>query len=322
VTARLLCVAEQWASAAYLAALARHWCAHPPAFGWRLATSAPLSGTLNDDPALASRLVDVDPAELAAHGWQPSALLVSAGGLAREFAFVAAARARDLPVVQYVDTWYGYGRRFTEDGRLTLPDRIFVIDDKAAEEAAAEGLPAERMSAVGHPLWETVKRLPPTASRDVLFLDAPVERDYGRRLGYTEDDAWALFAAARQARPDLVGRVYFSPHPDHERRNLPDDVTPARYGTESLKSIGSVVGMFSAPLVDAYLAGRRSITVQPNATDIDMCPLSRHGRITRCRTVDQLIAALAAPPADPSALSSALAGSAARVTAALEAVAA
>jgi hypothetical protein len=322
VTARLLCIAEQWASAAYLAALARHWRAHPPAFDWRLATSAPLSGTLNDDPALASRLVDVDPAGLAAHGWQPSALLVSAGGLAREFAFVAAARARDLPVVQYVDTWYGYGRRFTEDGRLTLPDRIFVIDDKATEEAAAEGLPAERMSAVGHSLWETIERLPPTSSRDVLFLDAPVARDYGRTLGYTEKDAWAMFCAARRARPDLVGQIYFAPHPDYARDDLPADVTSGRYSAELLKSVGSVVGMFSAPLVDAYLAGRRSISVQPNANDIDMCPLSRHGRIARCRTVEQLTIALAEPPADPRALAAALAGSAARATAALEAVAA
>jgi hypothetical protein len=322
VTARLLCVAEQWASAAWLRALARHWLAHPLAFDWRLAASAPLAGTLGNEPALAARLVDVDPSGLAAGGWRPSALLASAGGLPREFAVVVAARAQALPVVQYVDTWYGYRRRFTEEGRLTLPDRILVIDDKAADEAAADGIPAERMSAIGHPLWETIERLPPTASRDVLFLDAPVARDYGCTLGYTEDDAWALFCAARQARPDLVGRVYFSPHPDHARADLPADVTVTRYNVELLSAVGAVVGMFSAPLVDAYLAGRRSISVQPKATEADMCPLSRHGRIARCRTVEEMIAALDAPPADPSALASVLAGSAARVTAALEAVAA
>jgi hypothetical protein len=319
VTARLLCVAEQWGSAGWLGALARHWRAHPPAFDWRLAVSAPLRGTLADDGDLAARLVDVDPGGLAGAGWRPSALLVSAAGLPREVAFAAAARAHALPVVQYVDTWYGYARRYTHEGCLILPDRILVIDGTAAAEAAAEGIPAERMSAVGHPLWATIERLPPTASRDVLFLDAPVERDYGRTLGYTEDDGWALFRAARQARPDLVGQVYFSPHPDHRRDDLPSDVTPTRYGAELLERVGSVVGMFSAPLVDAHLAGRRCISVQPDATGIDMCPLSRHGRIARCRTVEQTVAAFAAPPADASALAAALAGSAARVTAALQA---
>src|SRR5690606_34684697 len=122
-----------------------------PRFDWRVAASAPLAATVGDDAGLAARLVDVDPTALASGGWPATALFASASGLPREFALVAAARARDLPAVQYIDTWYGYGRRFSNEGRLSLPDRIFVIDDKAIEEAAAEGVPAELATAVGHP---------------------------------------------------------------------------------------------------------------------------------------------------------------------------
>ena len=321
---RLLCIAEQWGSAAYLAALARRWVASPPAFDWRLAASEPLIGTLRDDADLAPRLVAIDPSvdHLEVGGWRASTLLVSAGGLRREFAFVAAGRDLGLDVIQFVDTWYGYGRRFIKDDVLIVPDRILVIDDMAVEEASAEGVPARSMTAVGHPVWESIERLPPTASRDVLFLDAPVARDYGRRLGYTEDECWAALCAAKQSRPDLIGRILFAPHPDHVRRVLPADVAVTRYHADLLKSVGSVVGMFSAPLVDAYLAGRRSITVQPNATEIDMCPLSRHGRIARRRTVEQLVAAFAEPAPDAGALAASLAGSARRATAAIEAVAA
>jgi hypothetical protein len=323
VPARLLCVAEQWASAAYLGALVRRWLSHPPSFDWRLAASEPLIGTLRDEPDLAARLIAVDPTgQLGVADWRPSALFVSAGGLPREFAFVAVGRALGLDLVQFVDTWYGYGRRFTKDGMVSIPDRILVIDDKAVEEAAAEGVPAARMTAAGHPVWECIERLPPTASRDVLFLDAPVTRDYGDRLGYSEDDCWSMLRAAKLARPDLVGRILFAPHPDNARSDQPADVEVTRYRVDMLKSVGTVIGMFSAPLVDAFLAGRRSITLQPGATDVDMCPLSRHGRIVRRRTVDELVAALAEPPADPNALASALAGSAARVTAAIEAEAA
>lgn len=321
--ARLLCVAEQWASAAYLAALARRWLATPPAFDWRLAASEPLIGTVGHDRDRAAHLIAVDPVapgRLDVDGWRPTALFASAGGLPREFAFVARGRELDIDVVQFVDTWYGYRRRFTTDGVLTVPDRILVIDDKAVQEAKAEGVPAALMSAVGHPLWETIERLPPAASRDVIFLDAPVARDYDRRLGYTEDDCWDMLTAAKRARPDLIGRILFAPHPDHVRRDLPADVEVVRYHVDLLKTVGTVVGMFSAPLVDAYLAGRRSVSLQPDAADIDMCPLSRHGRIVRRRTVEELIAAFAEPPPEPGALAAALAGSGARITAAVEAV--
>jgi hypothetical protein len=323
VPGRVLCVAEQWASAAYLTALARHWQATPPAFDWRLAASAPLLGTIGDEVELAARVVTIEPHDrLDIHGWRPTVLLASAGGVPREFAFVAAARRAGIAALQFVDTWYNYHRRFVHEGGLMLPDRIFVIDDKAVEEARAEGIPEPIVTTVGHPVWETVERLPPTKSRNVVFVDAPVMRDYGRRLGYTEDDSWRMLCAAKQERPDLFGQVRFAPHPDHARPDLPSDVEVVRYHGDLLRTVGTIVGMFSAPLVDAYLAGRRSISLQPSASDIDMCPLTRHGRLVRRRTADELVAALDEAPADPSELRSALAGSARRVTAAIEAVAA
>lgn len=318
----LLCVLIDTAAAQFMRPLIEEWIARPPAFDWHVAAGRHAERGLSELPGLpAHALTIVDPRNPAMpdlNSGAVSGLVVSAATWPAEFAAVRAARAAGLRSVQIVDTWYGYRRRFTEGEILVLPDRLLVVDETAAREAAAEGLPEALLAPVGNPHWEAVMPLPRTDSKDVLFLAAPVARDYGASLGYTERDCWLCLNEARRRRPDLFGRVSYAPHPTDEARHDLGDATRIRYKPAVLREIGTVVGMFSAPLVEAFLSGRRAITLQPNAKGHDMCPLSRHGRIPRTTSLTELIAALEGDPPNPAPLASRLAGSRVRVVTAIE----
>lgn len=318
----VICVAESWAAAAYLRALAEGWLGQSPDFEWCLLPTDRVCAafsempvgthTVNGDGDFSSRLAQ------ACDRPGPKVLLVSASGSKTEFAVVDGARSSGLPVLQYIDTWYNYRRRLQADDRLVLGDRILVIDDCAAAEAADEGLPRSLLVAVGHPVWQRCQPLPPSPTRSLLFVGAPVQREYGMTLGYTERHAWSILKSALDAFPGLFDDISYAPHPDDADALRIDGVKVVRYRPEMLSSVDTVVGMFSAPLIDAFLARRRAVTLQPNATSYDMCPLSRHGRIPRTTTVDGLMAALRATPPSPALLAHSLTGSQRRITAEIE----
>lgn len=71
-----------------------------------------------------------------------------------------------------------------------------------------------------------------------------------------------------------------------------DDVTMVRSARAGMEQAGTVIGMFSTALVEAHLAGRNTLTIQPNAKGPDRCWLSRNGIIDRCGTADDMIASL------------------------------
>lgn len=264
--------------------------------------------------------VDRSDADLAAALFaaaDPRAVLASAGGWPLERAMIRLARERGRATAQFVDTWYGYRRRMMEGESPFLPDQILVIDSRARTEAAAEGLPVDRLRVCGHPLWSEIDVLPATDSRATLFIGAPVQRDYGGSLGYTEVDSWDCLLHVARRRPDLVGSLQYAPHP--EQRDIAVPVPLAAYSTAMLAEIGQVVGMFSAPLIEAYLAGRRSISLQPHAVPaIDMAPLSRFGLSPRVTDAEQLVAALQGPIPDSSLLRADLADGTARFISAIE----
>lgn len=314
-----MCLLIETAAAEFMQPLFEDWLRDEPGFGWTVHAGPAAINVLSRTGTLdASRLnpidANADEGVLADRmSADVSALVVSAATRQAEFSALRVARMTGKASLQIVDNWYGYRRRIWDGANLNAADRILVIDGNAKQEAAGEGLPVERIIPVGHPAWETAQHLPATASRDVLYLDAPVARDYGTSLGYTEDDSWTALQTARAERPDLFGTIYYAPHPTMQEREATSGVEMIRYRRELLELVGTVIGIFSAPLVEAFLAGRRTITLQPGEKVVDMCPLSRHGLIPRSASAADLIAALSRDAADPAILADTLRGSRARV---------
>ncbi|MDF1750877.1 MAG: hypothetical protein P1V34_18590 [Alphaproteobacteria bacterium] len=301
----LLVLLVEAGAAAYIAPLLVQWTESDPGFDWRVAAT-PIAASrlplcLAEDRVL-RRTIDRESAqegESLITENSPTMLLSSAGGWAIERGAVISAQSAMISAIQFVDTWTNYLYRFTSAGRDTAhySDRIIVIDETAIAEASEEGLPREKLVPCGHPAWEQIALLPPTGSRDTVFIGGPVRRDYGDSLGYTEETCWNMVRELQVQRPDLIENLYYAPHP--EQRNLQgvDVDCVVTYRADMLRhEIGQVLGIFSAPLTDAYLAGRRVISIQPGAIGVDKYPLSRFGFVPRATTMDDLIAALEMTP--------------------------
>jgi hypothetical protein len=97
--------------------------------------------------------------------------------------------------------------------------------------------------------------------------------------------------AAEHRRRNMTTTILFAPHPTDAARPIPEGAIAVRYQTSLLDRAGTVFGMFSAPLIDAYLRGRRVISVQPNLRR-DMNPLSRRRLIPLATNPDTLRSAL------------------------------
>ena len=317
---RLLCVAAEIGAARYFEPLWKRWLSAAPGFQWRVVAGDGASSYLHKIglaqalPGFAAASNDGDLPSIPA--WKPTAVIASAGDHHRiELAAIRLARNLGAPSAQYVDTWYNYRRRFDHAGGVVFPDTILVIDDVARREAAAEGLPAERLHVVGQPAWEHRAPLRPAPKQHVLFLGAPVRRDYGSTLGFDETDAWNVVRAAATRAPDRFQRVIYGAHPAQ------DDLTEAgvspfkitRNSMDALQECGTVVGIFSSPMIDAFLGGRTVVSVQPHMRGNALGPLSRHGYIRRVDAAEHLIEALGEVPNDADALSGQLRGSTERL---------
>jgi len=222
--------------------------------------------------------------------WRPESVVASATGYRLEAELVALAKEQGIYSAQLVDNWYGYRSRFELDGVIVLPDRILLIDQYALSEAVNESLPRARLTIVGQPAWEREYIYPEAEPSCVLFVTQPVRRHYGKQLGYDELDAWNLLMDFKKEFPERIDRLILAQHPAGSLLDSVElvDVEACVDGFSVLGEVGTVLGMFSSMMVDALLAGRNVLSLQPGNRGRDMSPLSRRGNIHRIGTVNSL----------------------------------
>ena len=194
--------------------------------------------------------------------------------------------------MQLIDSHYDYSSRIGRtNGPSALPDRILLFDPIAVFEATVAGLPKERLVAVGNPAWEGLGTAPAVPENRVLFASQPIAADMGNRLGYTERSALRLLLDTRKLRPDLIVQVLLALHPREDPADMPINTSLKRIASAKIgiERASIVLGMFSSVLIEAALAGRRVISLQPGAQGADMCVLSRHGYIPRVQDVDGML---------------------------------
>jgi len=326
----VLFVIAQPGAAAYFLPLWQRWSDDPTAPDWRLLIVPAARRHVAWPTHRADRLVDPATAEAAGFdaalaGWQPAVVVTSTSyhGLEREA--VRWAKNAGSRTVQLIDAHYNYCRRIEAsnvDG--TRPDVVIVPDRFAAAEAAADGLPADGVRALGYPAWESVPVAATADPRRALFVSQPISDDHADSLGYTEQSALALALQAVEGEQALFDEILLALHPRENADRVPTHPRLRLVDTaqQGLAQAGTVLGMFSSFLVDAVLAGRRVVSLQPEAKGTDMCMLSRHGFISRAGSLHDLRHAMAAPPPDAGSLRQAYTGSLDRVDAFLRGAAA
>jgi hypothetical protein len=315
---KVLFAVGQDGSVEYLAPLWRRWLGNNNRPGWRVALPQAskerfLALRMQGAPLLRGAPASVPELDAELRDWKPDVLLISASYCPVEEAAYLYARKNSIPVIRFIDTWYRYRERLTlSDGQFALPDRVLVIDEAAIAQAEDAGIPRHLICAVGHPAWETVEQLPPSDRHDVMFVSQPVNRFYNDRLGYTEVDAWEQFLVFANSRPDLVRRVIYARHPNDDTPPPAECrlVSVTQFGRAALSDVGTVVGMFSSLLMDAWLAGRHVVSFQPGAVGEDMNAMGqRKPLIPRAIDTTSLLTAFTGAPLSAQSLRTVLARS-------------
>lgn len=193
-----------------------------------------------------------------------------------------------LHSVAVVDHWSWYRKRFEVSDGLLLPDKILVNDDIAYEDAITDGLPAERLVALGNPVLEDlairsvgyerdmhnqrVKQGIPQGKRVIVFISEDIQSDFkpGTEdyLGYDEYQVVEHLLSLLKSNDNLVIKL----HPvenDDKYSYLPNNrVSIIRHSTvEDLASLGDViVGMASMLLLELAMFRDDIISFRPGAT--------------------------------------------------------
>lgn len=236
------------------------------------------------------RYADLKSFSASISNWNYSIAILSATGHSIEKYVIEKSRRRSVRSVGFVDTYSPLLPRFTSSGEVSLPDRIFLIDEEMLGFASDQGLPSDRLMLIGQPSWEMLDPAPTAPEENVLFVDQPVRKFYGDSLGYDEVSAWSLVHKAVQFGFFSAKKLGFLPHPTSSSMTLgafsevlnPDN--PALViedGADCLEDYGTVVGMFSSLLIEAFLMSKTVLSVQPGLPPHDMFELSRRGWVNR-----------------------------------------
>lgn len=192
-------------------------------------------------------------------------------------------------VVSFLDHWVNYPQRFEYNGRICLPDEIWVGDEDALK-IAQNLFPQEKLRLVPNSYFQDIRdelktiKIPQkqTTKIRILYVCEPIEehsiREYGNPLhwGYTEYDAMRFFFGKL---PEIipvekVEYVRVRKHPS-ESKNKYDNILKEYPAAPFQKSEGHtltedcawtdwVVGCESMALVVGLLAGKKVFSCIPS----------------------------------------------------------
>lgn len=316
----LFCVSET-GSASWTAPLWQRWKNEDAPCDFRIVHTDSLddwfgANDLQTMPRLTPEPNDVPSLNVLLAGFRPDVVVSSAANRNLDDVIWQYCEANSIPCAVIIDTWYGYRKRLTASNKvLRVPDAVLVIDERACKDAVEEGLERDTLHIIGHPAWEQAPALPPADEMAVAFISQPIERHYGTSLGYTEVTALERLIAFAESHPDTIREVQVCPHPEESKAELPVR-PPARLAASSrdaIASCGTVIGMFSSILTDSCLGGRKTISWQPDASDVSRSSLARFGYIPLATDEEGLLRALEGTPSAPKGLATIIAGSTERL---------
>ncbi len=240
-------------------------------------------------------------------------LLGTSMGFSLEDVFVTESRKRDIPTVAVFDSWVNYSVRFYSDADKRdlyfLPDYVCVSDDFVKRKMKKEGIPTRKIAVTGNPyfdgLLKETQSYIPRAKKDLLakwgcrpdsfivsFFSQGVDRLFGDSasnpdfLGFTQFDALKLLITGLEKFCENKNvTLVIRPHPkegepiyrnfEKKKGNMRIVVDKDGEARKVLAVSDIVSGMFSIMLVEAYLVGKKILSVQPCLCREDPFILSR-----------------------------------------------
>ena len=236
---------------------------------------------------------------------------------------IGTARRLGIPSTLVLDDWFNYRLSILdESGQAAfIPDRICCPDDQALAEAAADGLPQDRLVVTGSPALALLAdqctafaRTPPPApsflaedcSRPVItFLSETHGDDYGCEsgdrgplgpyLGYSEHsvrrelmDALSALGRSCTVVEKLHPRAAEGGEPPPGDSKVHWRVTARQALWPLMWHSDLVVGMRSMALLEAAVMGKTAMSYQPDLRGPDLCTAGRLGLVDKGRHIGDL----------------------------------
>lgn len=208
-------------------------------------------------------------------------------------------QSRKLPSVYVLDFWNYYGNRFAQarEDSTHLPTRICVVDERMKREVIHEGVPAGRLVETGNPYFDHFTDGITSDQEDrslALFISQPIKKDTQHKASITRgfNEYSALDGVIRSLLPEM--KLSIRLHPRDEKKKftayLNDRITISVETTleEALSKAGLVIGMFSPVLMQGALAGKPTISFQPNMKGEDPLPTNALGITQAARNENEL----------------------------------
>ena len=223
--------------------------------------------------------------------FQPDSLYSGTSYTSRiELDFLREAAMRGIPSASFVDHYTGFDVRFgTAEARI-LPDKIHVLDEKAAALAREAGLPESRIRITGNPYHEFLGswrsrltkeqvfqklEIPLSDAKIILFAPDPLSNAGGAEKFGTDEVAILKLFLESLGEAGRSTQLLIKAHPNQSMeylktglKNVPKNVevhlVPAEKEAllnDLIQQTDLVVGMFSSILLEAELLGKKSLGI-------------------------------------------------------------
>lgn len=220
-----------------------------------------------------------------------------------ELDLIDTARHLNIESVSIVDHWTNFYSRYDRNGRLVLPDTIYVIDERAKQLAVDSGLPSNIIKVAGNPyhkyleLWKPKKNraeyLADLGLRDsdryVVYAPEPLSI-YGlkSKYGFDEFDALKFINSSLELLNSIDFTLVVKAHPNHPdwfyekiyeilKHKKTICVTECDFEGLVLHS-SAVMGLFSNALIEANIIGAQTIRPLPQVNDAEYDYIDPLGR--------------------------------------------
>lgn len=208
-----------------------------------------------------------------------------------ELESIAFCKSNGIKTVSILDYWCNYMDRFKYKDTVVFPDRLFVMDQLAFNEAVKEGVDPSIIRITGNPGLDHYvhKKL---NNKKVLFISQPLSLLYN--ISETGYDEFAAFKNVIDACEELSITPYIKFHPkETERmRELYQEYSVGGNIEEIVSDYNAVIGMTTMGLLQCSLMGIPVISFQPNLSSEDLCIINKigiaHGVFTYKELIDQL----------------------------------
>jgi len=212
----------------------------------------------------------------------------------------------NINTASFVDHWTNIKKRFIDENNdLTIPNKIFVIDNNAYDLAVKEGLPKKQIEVASNPYYNWLLTWKPSIKRNsfyqllglspkadyILYAPEPLDKfNLKDKYGFNEydilNDIDKIFKSNLKKNSKEL-KIIFKPHPNiSEEEVLNAIIYFLGYVPEYLILISNVdfnhliyyssfvLGFFSNSLIEASILGKSTFRVLYKLNRIENDPLS------------------------------------------------